>query len=71
MSTAREKTFLCTFTSRSQRLTLRVQAWDERAAKQIFREELLERGLGGRGEITVRPSIRAASVSTEAERHAS
>jgi hypothetical protein len=71
MSTAREKTFLCSFATRSQRITLRVIAWDERAAAQIFREELLERGLSGRGEITVRPAVRTAPVSTEVERQAS
>ena len=70
MSTAREKTYLCTFASRSKRLTLRVHAWDERAALQIFREELVERGLGGHGEITVAPASRPASVWTEVERHA-
>ena len=71
MATAREKTFVCTFVSRSKRLTLRVHAWDERAAALIFREELVERGIGGHGEITVTPANRPASVWTEPERHAS
>jgi len=71
MSTAREKTFVCTFASRSKRLTLRVQAWDERAATLIFREELVERGIGGHGEISVTPANRPASVWTEPERHVS
>jgi hypothetical protein len=70
MSTTREKTFVCTFASRSKRLTLRVHAWDEHEAVQIFREELVERGLGGRGDVEVTPLIRSAPISMELERHA-
>jgi len=70
MSTAREKTFVCTFTSRTQRLSLRIQAWDARQAAQIFREELDERGLRGRGDVEVSPAARPASVWLEPERHA-
>lgn len=70
MSTAREKTFVCTFTSRTQRLSLRIQAWDERQAALIFREELSERGLGARGEVAVAPAARPTSVWLEPARHA-
>jgi hypothetical protein len=70
MSTAREKTFVCTFTSRTRRLSLRVQAWDARQAALIFREELAERGLGARGDVEVVPAARPSSVRMEPARHA-
>jgi hypothetical protein len=70
MSTAREKSYVCTFTSRTKQLSLRVQAWDERQAAQMFKEELVERGVGGRGDIEVVPAARARAVRQELESHA-
>jgi hypothetical protein len=58
MSTAREKTFVCTLTTRSRRVTGRVLAWDEAQAALVFREDLEERGLPARGIILVRDASR-------------
>lgn len=53
MSTAREKFFLCSFTSRSRRLTRQVRAWDERQAALFFKEDLEEEGVRVRGTVRV------------------
>jgi hypothetical protein len=63
MSTAREKLYLCTFTSRTRTVSTRVAAWDDRQAAQVFREELEEAGVTTeRGRIAVldpsRPLLR-------------
>lgn len=53
MSTAREKFYLCSFTSRSLRLSRQVRAWDERQAALFFQEELEEEGVTARGTVRV------------------
>jgi len=53
MSTAREKFFLCTFTSRSRRLSRQVRAWDEHQAALLFQEDLEEEGVTARGTVRV------------------
>jgi hypothetical protein len=70
MSTAREKLFVCTFTSRTRRLTSRVHAWDERQAAQAFREELEEAGVTEHGAVAVldpaRPALRGLGLLADA-----
>jgi len=70
MSTAREKLFVCTFTSRSRRLASRVRAWDERQAAQAFLEELSESGVTERGRVEVveptRPPLQRLDVQVVA-----
>lgn len=70
MSTAREKLYLCTFTSRSRKVSARVTAWDERQAAQVFREELEEAGITERGSIAVldpsRPMLRRLELQADA-----
>ena len=53
MSTPREKFFLCTFVSRSRRLTRQIRAWDERQAALLFQEELEDEGVKARGTVRV------------------
>jgi hypothetical protein len=53
MSTSREKFFLCTFTSRSRRLSRQVRAWDEHQAALLFQEDLEEEGVTARGTVRV------------------
>jgi len=69
MSTAREKLYLCTFTSRSRRLSSRVRAWDERQAEQVFREELEDAGITERGAVAVldpsRPLLRGLELHAQ------
>ena len=63
MSTAREKLYLCTFTSGSRRISTRLRAWDEEQAALAFREELQEQGVTARGVITVQDSSRLPEQS--------
>ncbi|HET9552228.1 MAG TPA: hypothetical protein VFP50_04615 [Anaeromyxobacteraceae bacterium] len=60
MSTAREKTFVCTLITRTRRFTARVRAWDEEQAALDFREDLEERGVPARGTILVWDASRPA-----------
>jgi hypothetical protein len=54
MSTPREKIYRCTLVTRTSRLTGHVRAWDERAAVQLFGEELAVTGVTARGNILVK-----------------
>ena len=53
MSTAREKFYLCTFSSRSRLVVRQVRAWDEQQAALLFKEELEEEGVTVRGTVRV------------------
>jgi hypothetical protein len=53
MSTAREKFFLCSFSSRSRRISRQVRAWDERQAALLFQEELEDEGVKAGGTVRV------------------
>ena len=53
MSTARERIYICTLTSRSRRLSRPVHAWDEGEALLVFRELLEHEGVPPRGSLEV------------------
>lgn len=53
MSTSREKSFHCTFISRSRTLSRQLFAWDEHEAALLFQEELEDEGVRVRGTVRV------------------
>jgi hypothetical protein len=54
MSTPREKVYRCTLVTTTRRVTGHVRAWDDRAAVQLFREELASSGVRARGQILLK-----------------
>ena len=51
--TMRESIFVCRFTSRHDRRTAHMRAWDEREAEQVFRDELAGEDVHEPGTIEV------------------
>jgi hypothetical protein len=54
MSTPREKIYRCTLLTTTSRVTGHVRAWDDRAALQLFREELVRSGVKARGRVLLK-----------------
>lgn len=59
MSTPREKSFACTFTTRTRTIRMTIRAWDERQASLIFRELLDDEGVSQRGSMAVVDPLQA------------